>query len=288
MSTPETVGHLPYDDAWFKRCSLDALRASLCEQSYPGYPTMQERLSLPGNKLPSEHLQLPDGSWETSGGLTPGPEESLGYINQGLRTDTSGRPLHPWAHEMLADSKIGVVTGKGFYWNWGPNYTADPIIIRHDLSEPHILIIKRSDTGHWALPGGFRNKGEAGSDAALREGAEESGIFVTKLKHTIKPVYSGPLADLRVTANAWPETAAFCIDLCLDSKQELKMLHEMMSANRRQKFIRSLGSMAFKKCIDLMPWEGQDDAVAAKWIPASQANSQLFGSHRLLIELALR
>jgi len=41
-----------------------------------------------------------------------------------------------------------------------------------------ILLMRRSDNGHWGLPGGFVEVGESVADAARREVAEETGWSV--------------------------------------------------------------------------------------------------------------
>ncbi|OJF10740.1 NUDIX domain-containing protein [Couchioplanes caeruleus] len=41
-----------------------------------------------------------------------------------------------------------------------------------------ILLIRRSDNGNWALPGGAMDLGESLPDAAVRETAEETGVDV--------------------------------------------------------------------------------------------------------------
>src|ERR1700754_2531089 len=41
-----------------------------------------------------------------------------------------------------------------------------------------ILLIRRSDNGNWALPGGAMDIGESLPDTAIRETAEETGIDV--------------------------------------------------------------------------------------------------------------
>src|SRR5688572_17551426 len=95
-----------YTDEWFKQDALLCMRNALARRNYPGYPDQSERLH--------------------------GDLESIDF--------PEGAPLHPWLTEMLADPGIGVVTGKHFYRNYGPNYTADPIVVRRDLAEPHILL----------------------------------------------------------------------------------------------------------------------------------------------------
>lgn len=242
---------------WFRQQSLVMLGQQLGRITYPDYPPNNDRLWCDGQLDAMEPLVLPVGAWETSEGATPTIFEQQTFASKNLRLDAWGRPVHPWFDDMLSDADIGVVTGKGAYWNWGPNYTADSIVIRHDLAEPHILLIERGDTGQWALPGGFIDKDEGSLTAALRETKEETGLDITacnRLKYG--QVYSGPLADIRVTANAWPETTAFRFDL-LDGM--------------------TIGDI-----------RGGDDAQAAAWVPISEIGDQMFGSHRLLIELALQ
>lgn len=241
---------------WFRQESLGLLTQQLRSIQYPGYPSMESRLWCEDYFEAMEPLVLPMGPWETSEGETPTILERQNFANRRLRLDAWGRPLHPWFEDMLSADGIGVVTGKGAYWNWGPNYTADSIVLRHDKAEPHVLLIKRSDTGQWALPGGFINTREESLIAALRETNEETGLDLSGCNPVVTQVYCGPLADVRITANAWPETTAFRFDL-LD--------------------MTGIGDI-----------QGADDATTAAWVPVSKIDQQMFGSHRLLIQLALQ
>ncbi|MCI3276235.1 NUDIX hydrolase [Streptomyces cylindrosporus] len=49
-------------------------------------------------------------------------------------------------------------------------------LVRNDTG--HILMIRRSDNGRWALPGGGHDVGESISDTVVREVGEETGIHV--------------------------------------------------------------------------------------------------------------
>lgn len=240
---------------WFKAQSLVALRDSLAVRTYSGYPARCDRLWVDNPlRYEIEPLVIPDGPWETSEGAVPSIRERSRF-GPDQRQDAWGRPLHPWFDEMLTDADIGIVTGKGAYWRWGPNYTADAIVIRHDTETPQVLLIKRADTGQLALPGGYLSDNETSLDAALRETAEETGLDLARLQPTTQQVYEGPLADLRITANAWPETTAFRFDVpTIPTLDQIK---------------------------------GGDDATTALWLPLAQARD-LFGSHSLLIQLALR
>ena len=50
---------------------------------------------------------------------------------------------------------------RGRLAKWGPNHAADPMVTRYHAvtGELQIVVIKRSDTGAWALPGGMVDPG---------------------------------------------------------------------------------------------------------------------------------
>ena len=166
---------------------------------YPGYPTT--RLAMDTSDIPT----LPDGPWQVKQDKLPSIIETDSLARQGLDIDDIGRPLHPWLKDMLGNPEIGAVTGKGYYYNWGPNYTADPIVITSQ-PQPKILLVQRRDNGMWALPGGFIDPGETALLAAIRETYEETGVTIDAADG--KVVYSGPVADQRSTAHAWADTTA--------------------------------------------------------------------------------
>lgn len=57
-------------------------------------------------------------------------------------------------------------------------------------SAGRILLIKRSDNGHWAFPAGAMELGESIADCAIREVREESGLVATEV--TLFALFSGP------------------------------------------------------------------------------------------------
>jgi 8-oxo-dGTP diphosphatase len=61
------------------------------------------------------------------------------------------------------------------------------------------ILIRRTDTGEWALPGGTLEWGERLRDAIVRELAEEAGVDVLALGD-LSGVYSDPGRDLRFHA----------------------------------------------------------------------------------------
>lgn len=252
-------GERIHDAEWFKQESLRTYVEKIHTQTYPDYPDFSDRLSL--NSMSQDEngkLVFPDGSWWVYGlEQTPAEDETIfaDYF------DSAGRPLHPWFIDLITNPDAGVLCGKGFYWKWGPNYTGDPIVLRHDLDEPHILLIERGDGTGWALPGGFieTDKQETGIEAAIREAAEETGKDFCLAQANPRLIYQGPVVDLRMTAHAWVETTAVRFDL----PDEIARLFPDMQ------------------------WKGEDDAQNAGWFPVSQINSMLFGSHNLLIQKAL-
>lgn len=216
-------------------------------EQYEDYPLTRFVLDVePGASL--QDINIPTGPWEYKNEPLPTIEEVSRFTNEGYETDSLGRPLHPWAAQILSSELRGAVIGKGFYWNWGPNRTADPIIIT-DEARPQILLITRGDNGQLALPGGFVDDGELPIDSATREANQETGIADLP---TGSLVYQGPVADPRTTLNAWAETSAFLFTVP-----------------------------------ETTPVKGGDDARDAAWYYLDEINEELHGSHTQLIALAL-
>ncbi|HEX9153428.1 MAG TPA: NUDIX domain-containing protein [Candidatus Saccharimonadales bacterium] len=119
--------------------------------------------------------------------------------------DAEGRPLNPMGRQGLSD--------RGDLAKWGPNNAADPILIATtpETSDRKILLIRRADTGAWALPGGMVDPGEHVSKTALRELGEETGVDLRGMEGRV--VYEGYVDDPRNTDNAWMETTARVFDL---------------------------------------------------------------------------
>ena len=65
------------------------------------------------------------------------------------------------------------------------------------LPDGRIVLIQRSDSGKWGLPGGMIDWGEDIPTAASRELKEETGLKLTKIK-TLRGVYSDPKRDPRL------------------------------------------------------------------------------------------
>lgn len=157
---------------------------------------------------------------------------------------------HPTHPDIRQNTIASLPEGRGQFWNWGPNYTADPIVITTEV-RPQILLIRRQDTNMLALPGGFVDEEDASTNAAaLRELREETSLV---LKTEGRLVYEGIVNDPRTTQNAWPETAAYLF--------EIPKPQPVLAA---------------------------DDANSAAWYFIDELNAnELYGSHAKLIEIAV-
>ena len=65
------------------------------------------------------------------------------------------------------------------------------------LPDGRIVLIQRSDSGKWGLPGGMIDWGEDIPHAASRELAEETGLKLIKIRG-LRGVYSDPQRDPRI------------------------------------------------------------------------------------------
>ncbi|WBQ04343.1 NUDIX domain-containing protein [Kribbella sp. CA-293567] len=71
------------------------------------------------------------------------------------------------------------------------------VVIENDTGE--ILMIRRSDNGNWAVPGGAIDLGESLSQAAIRETKEESGIDCEVID--VVGIYTDPKHIIFYTSN---------------------------------------------------------------------------------------
>jgi 8-oxo-dGTP diphosphatase len=65
------------------------------------------------------------------------------------------------------------------------------------LPDGRIVLIQRSDTNQWGLPGGMVDWGEDIPSATARELREETGLKLTKIRRLVG-VYSAPDRDPRI------------------------------------------------------------------------------------------
>lgn len=254
MNLPE----LKMQHSEIETAKLAALRDSLKIGKFRDYPENTDRLVASSFQYDSYgRIILPDGPWTTDKEKITA-ERYHELQNRGLEFDSRGRPLHPLFHEMVQNQDIGVVTGRGFFWEFGPNETADAAVIRRDLgNEPWILLIQRHDNKQFALPGGFL-EGKTALETAIAEPREEAFMYLENLAHLAVHAYSGAVADIRTTAHAWVETNVFVFEL----PNAMAMAHNP-------------GELIY---------DGGDDADKAFWVPFSHAEEIVQPAHKLLVQ----
>jgi ADP-ribose pyrophosphatase YjhB (NUDIX family) len=100
-------------------------------------------------------------------------------------------------------------------------FASDPTEIRLSVSavvrrEPggrEILLMQRSDNGHWGLPGGYVEPGESVVDACAREVQEETGWRVEVGR--LCGVYSDPSRQVIAYAD---DCRVQAVNLCFDAR----------------------------------------------------------------------
>jgi NUDIX domain-containing protein len=216
------------------RTEIDRIAGVIQHGPYEGYPSLENRLRLgaAGLHLAGNTLVVPEGPWHVSGHINrqgkhkdvldlevPGPESlrvdgSLAGIwrNAGLILDQYNRPIHPYWKQLLADERIGLPTGIGFFWRYGPNATVDPVVYRgargNDATE--LLLIKRRIGGQWAFPGGFMDRIDGSpSIAARREAGEETHLY--DIGGTDEIILHKVPVGLRDTLHAWTENTVVLV-----------------------------------------------------------------------------
>ncbi len=260
---------------------LDRIASVIQTGPYNGYPAPENRLKLGavGLGLTGSALIVPDGLWYVSNhvnrtGKTPSlldpevpstgldkvdPALSERWSSKGLLLDQYGRPVHPDWNALLADDRIGLPTGLGFFFRYGPNATVDSAVYRTNPGDnpTELLLIQRKIGELWALPGGFTDRSDSDAEAvARRETAEEAHLLeiggVSEVILNKRPV------GLRDTLHAWTENTVVLIH------GEQDYLH------------------------DVQPVPG-DDAIDANWFTREQAlQLPIFDAHSQYIDLAFR
>lgn len=180
--------------------------------------------------------------------LVKGKQFNSYQVNQ-VELDESGMPLNPMGRTGIQ--------GRGLLGKYGANFAADPIVwrINPETEELEFMLIQRTDTKEWAIPGGMVDEGESVSLTLAREFNEEAsdGRKVDLVEEAI--IYKGYCDDPRNTDHAWMETAV-----------------AVMHINDP----------------DFSPKAG-DDAAHAKWVPANKQHlNNLFASHPQFMRLAIK
>lgn len=173
-----------------------------------------------------------------------------------IRLNESGFPINPFR-------RTGYV-GQGLLGKRGVNHAADPIVVRFNYTNLQLecVLIKRADTGQWAIPGGMVDEGENVSRTLQREFEEEAAL--TNDKSCLDQIFANPIPifkgysdDPRNTDDAWIETTC---------------------------------SMFFptSNCVGLKLSHDDRETLKAQWVSfADLPQINLFASHKFLLHRAL-
>jgi len=170
-----------------------------------------------------------------------------------LRDSETGEPM---TVPLNPSGRTGI-EGRGLLGRWGANFAADAMLTRvNQQGELELFVIRRGDTGEWALPGGMAEHGEDAAQTAARELEEEAGVRLDL--SAARVVYSGHVDDPRNTDNAWMETTV-----------EHKHLPAAVAAT--------------------MHFKAGDDATDSRWLVVTKENiASLYASHGAFVKDALR
>ena len=213
-----------------------------------------------------------------------------------LEVDQYGLAINPYApHDCFI--------GRGFFGQWGPNLTSDPLVVRYGKPDTsgtrhlELLVVQRpkdewvNNQPIWALPGGMKDKKgiskklkidavchESGIDTAVREAKEETGLNFKLLANYFESIYQGYVNDYRATRHSWTETDVQFLNVHeLRSKQsELDLPEEVL---------KSLDTIINSdKLYPKDPMECPD----ARWMPITEDSiNALFASHGLFVRMAI-
>jgi ADP-ribose pyrophosphatase len=139
-----------------------------------------------------------------------------------------GRPVSPFPPAAVA-------RGRNRFGRWGENLMADALVTATYAGVRHVLLVRRGDGLGWAFPGGSAEPGETGTEAALRELAEETTLVITD-PGLCRPWPARHVDDPRASDEAWAVTLPVRVDL--------------------------------GACTILPDVAGGDDAADAAWVPA--------------------
>ncbi len=211
---------------------LDRIADVISRGPYDGYPAHEDRLFIgaAGLRISPTELFVPDGPWHVEGHDNRAGKDLVildlevpteipntphvlqwSWRESGLVLDQYGRPTHPDAQQLLTDERIGLPTGLGFFYRYGPNATVDPAVYRQrGDNSTELLMIKRQNGGLWALPGGFLDREDLSAEAAARrEAGEETGL--TDIGGTDEVILHKRPVGLRDTLHAWTENTVVLI-----------------------------------------------------------------------------
>lgn len=212
-------------DTYLSAQDLDLMAQSVQKGTFEGYPAASNRLTFRNSGLYVSNgvLIVPKGLWHVSGHenrLTASANQlhpevpskeypimpaalSRQWAAEGLMLDQYGRPVHPYWRQLLADERIGLPTGLGYFYKAGWNRTVDAFVYRVTKNGTvEVLLILRKIEREWALPGGFEDLSDKSvHHSARREVKEEATL--PDIDGTSEVVLQKVTIGQRTTLNAW-------------------------------------------------------------------------------------
>ena len=85
------------------------------------------------------------------------------------------------------------------------------VVWRESTGRRELLLMRRSDNGHWGLPGGYVEAGESVSEAVAREVFEETGVRIAVGR--LVGIYSDPARQVIEYA---PGRRVHAVNLCFE------------------------------------------------------------------------
>ena len=164
-------------------------------------------------------------------------------------TDSGLEELDPQQRPSFPKGKTGIV-GRGLLYAWGENQTVDAIVCCV-VNNKEYLLIGQKPGQRQVFPGGFvEPNGSSLNHQAAREVAEETGLRLEA--SMLRRIGQVIIDDARTTDNAWVKTTVFAARLTLPRLPAIK---------------------------------GNDDLIAADWLPSSRVESCLSLTHRPLLTM---
>jgi ADP-ribose pyrophosphatase YjhB (NUDIX family) len=87
------------------------------------------------------------------------------------------------------------------------------VVWQREGSVRRLLLMRRSDNGHWGLPGGYVEAGESVTDAVAREVFEETGVRIEVGR--LVGVYSDPKRQI---IEYGPGRRVHAVNLCFEAR----------------------------------------------------------------------
>jgi len=162
----------------------------------------------------------------------------------GIKFDKDENPINP--------NGLTGLRGRGLLGRHGPNHAADPIVCYKDENgELWAIVVRRKDTGQYAIPGGMVDPGNNITQTLTNELCEEaieiidasddsdnSDNNMVELEFDLEKkfrkaitLYEGYVDDLRNTDNAWLETTVCGILIAEKDKKYFRLKKEDSEGN---------------------------------------------------------